>query len=283
MLCQAWELRAGKSAACPTPWDRYREGAGEWWKETMMAKRAAARGTRGSLPTRVCCGTGHLQLHITGGKDLDLTRGWQTQITQVTDIYMYISPRRSARPLPLEAKPAGFPRERGHTGEGREQMCSTSSTWALGHSATTTVLYQQPGTVLLGVSHLGAVTPPAEVCWEAGTQGRCTLTFTEERWQRSPFQSLQSTQQEGSTKEDLPRSETPQQPLWDHIPTRPAMSPTVRWDQEGWGQGRPGTVSMGTQRSLWFGGNLGGSWSHLLACSLYKYLLRGQDIKSTVQ
>lgn len=51
----------------------------------------------------------------------------------------------------------------------------------------------------------------------------------------------------------------------------------------GQGQGRPGTVSMGAQGSLRFGGNLGGSWSHLLACSLYKYLLRGQDIKSTVQ
>lgn len=77
--------------------------------------------------------------------------------------YIYISPRRSARPFPLEAKPAGFPRERGRTGAGREQMCSTSSTWALGCSATTTVLYQRPGTVLLEVSHLGAVNPPAEV------------------------------------------------------------------------------------------------------------------------
>lgn len=88
VLCQAWELRAGKSAACPSPSDRYREGAGERWKETMMAKRAAAREVRGSFLTRVCCGTGYLQLHVTGGKDLDLTHGWQTQIGQV--IYIYI-------------------------------------------------------------------------------------------------------------------------------------------------------------------------------------------------
>lgn len=59
--------------------------------------------------------------------------------------------------------PAGFPRQRGHTGAGREQMCSTSSTWALGHRATTALLYQPAGTVLLGISHLGAVNPPAEV------------------------------------------------------------------------------------------------------------------------
>lgn len=180
--------------------------------------------------------------------------------------------------------PAGFPRQRGHTGAGREQMCSTSSTWALGHRATTALLYQPAGTVLLGISHLGAVNPPAEVDWGAGTQGRCSLMFTEERWQLSPSQSpVQSTEQDASTKQDLPRSETPQQPLWDHIPARPAMSPTAHWDQEGWGWGRPGIVSLGARGSLRFGGNLGGSWSHLLACSLYKYLLRGQDIKSTVQ
>lgn len=55
-----------------------------------MAKRAAAHGTRGSLLTCVCCGTGYLQLHFTGGKDLHLTHGWQTQITQVMYIYVYI-------------------------------------------------------------------------------------------------------------------------------------------------------------------------------------------------
>lgn len=251
-----------------------------------MAKRAAAHETRGSFLTRVCCGTGYLQLHVTGGKELNLTHGWQTQISQVLYIYiyMYTSPWRSARPFPLEAKPAGFPREQGRTRAEREQMCSTSSTWALGHSVTTTVLYQRPGTVLLSISHLRAVHPPAEVDWRAGTWRRCTLTFTEERRQLSPSPSpVQSTEQEASTKKDLPRSETPLQPLWDHIPARPAMSPTVHWDQEGRGRDRPGTVSMGAQESLWFGGNLGGSWSHLLACSLYKYLLRGQNIKSTVQ
>lgn len=176
----------------------------------MMVKRATAREMRGSFLTRVCCGTGYLQLHVTGGKDLDLTHGWQTQIGQV----IYISPRRRARPFPLEAKPAGFPRQRGRTRAGREQMCSTSSTWALGHRATTTVLYQPARAVLLGVSHLGAVSPAAEVDGGAGTQGRCTLTFTEERWQLSPSQSpVQSTEQDASTKQDLPRSETPQQPL----------------------------------------------------------------------
>uniref|UniRef100_A0A663E437 Uncharacterized protein n=1 Tax=Aquila chrysaetos chrysaetos TaxID=223781 RepID=A0A663E437_AQUCH len=39
--------------------------------------------------------------------------------------------------------------------------------------------------------------------------------------------------------------------------------------------------SAGARGSLGFGDTLGGSWSHLLACSLYKYLLRGKDIKST--
>lgn len=117
-----------------------------------MAKRAAAREVRGSFLTRVCCGTGYLQLHVTGGKDLDLTHGWQTQIGQVIYIYIY-----------SQTIPAGFPRQRGHTGAGREQMCSTSSTWALGHRATTALLYQPAGTVLLGISHLGAVNPPAEV------------------------------------------------------------------------------------------------------------------------
>lgn len=209
---------------------------------------------------------------------------WLADTDQPSFIYMYTSPWRSARPFPLEAKPAGFPRERGRTRAEREQMCSTSSTWALGHSVTTTVLYQRPGTVLRSISHLRAVHPPAEVDWRAGTWRRCTLTFTEERRQLLPSPCpVQSTEQAASTKKDLPRSETPLQPLWDHIPARPAMSPTVHWDQEGRGRDRPGTVSMGAQESLWFGGNLGGSWSHLLACSLYKYLLRGQNIKSTVQ
>lgn len=45
--------------------------------------------------------------------------------------------------------------------EGREQKCSTSSTWALGHSATTAMLYQRPGKVLLGVSHLGGCKSPS--------------------------------------------------------------------------------------------------------------------------
>lgn len=87
-----------------------------------------------------------------------------------TDRPSYIYPCRDAwRPYPSEAKPACFPREGGRTGAGREQMCGASSTWALGNGATTTVLYQRPGMVLLGVSHLGAINPPVQVGWDAGT------------------------------------------------------------------------------------------------------------------
>lgn len=75
-------------------------------------------------------------------------------------IYMYISPQRSTRPFPLEEKPTGFPSEPGHTGAEREQMCSTSSTWALGHHHCA---LQQPRIVLLSISHLRAAHPPAEV------------------------------------------------------------------------------------------------------------------------
>lgn len=260
--------------------ERASDGKKQWWQKEPRFPR------RGDRSWHACAVAPAISSYTLQGEksSIWLMAGRQGSDKFYIYIYMYISPRRSARLFPLEAKPTGFPRQRGRTGVEREQMCSTSSTWALGHSATTTVLYQRPGTVLMSFSHLRAVHPLAEVDWEAGTQGRCTLTFIEERWQLSPSPShVQSTEQEASTKKDLPRSETPQQALWDHIPTRPAMSPTLHWDQEGRGWDRPGTVSMGAQESLWFGGNLGGSWSHLLACSLYKYLLRGQDIKPTVQ
>lgn len=79
-------------------------------------------------------------------------------------ISIYLSPCGDApRPCPLEAKPVCFPREGGHTGVGREQTRGSSSTRALGDGATTTVLCQWPGMVLLGVSHLKAMNPPVQV------------------------------------------------------------------------------------------------------------------------
>lgn len=111
------------------------DGKKQWWQKEP---RLTERGDRSWHACAVAPAISSYTLQ--GKKDLNLTHGWQTQIGQV----IYISPRRSARPFPLEAKPAGFPRERGRTGAGREQMCSTSSTWALGCSATTTVLYQRP-------------------------------------------------------------------------------------------------------------------------------------------
>lgn len=69
----------------------------------MMAKRAAAHKTRGSFLTRVCCGTGYVQLHVTGGKGLDLTHGWQTQIVQIIDIDIYI-PMKKCKTVPIGGK-----------------------------------------------------------------------------------------------------------------------------------------------------------------------------------
>lgn len=71
----------------------------------MMAKRAAVPETRGSFLTRVCCGTGYLQLHVTGGKELDLTHGWQTGIRQVLYIYIYVHiPTKKRETVPIGGK-----------------------------------------------------------------------------------------------------------------------------------------------------------------------------------
>lgn len=187
MLCQAWELRAGKSAACPTNSDRYREGAGRVMERNNDGKKSRGSHNPGIVPdTRV---PWHRLSPATRYRGIrSRSDSWLAD----TDRPSYIYPCGDAgRRCPLEAKPACFPREGGRAGAGREQMCGASSTWALGHGATATMLCQRPGTVLLGVSHLGAINPPVRVGWGVETQQEVHPGShpSKERWQLSPSQS----------------------------------------------------------------------------------------------
>lgn len=119
VLCQAWELRAGKSAACPTPSDGYQEGAGEQWKGTMMAKRPAVPKTRGILAdTRVPWHRLSPATRYRGDKtSIGLTAGRRASSKL---LQREIRPHGGARrACPSKAKPARFPREGGRGGLGQ--------------------------------------------------------------------------------------------------------------------------------------------------------------------
>lgn len=219
------------------------------------------------------------QLHVTGGWDLDVTPGWQILIVQVT----YPSHEEVQRPYPSEAEPAGFPREGGHEGSRCAWLAAP-----LGDDATTTMLCQRPRTVLLGVSHLqalstwvqagdsGEVHPSSYVCWGPPSREMAALPLPIS----CAIHGARGLHQLGLAKR------------WD-TPSLPHCHQTcdVTHSRTKPGQGRdkadlglapvllPSMRAWDTQ----FGDILGGSWARLLACSCSKYLLKGKDIKSTVQ
>lgn len=176
-------------------------------------------------------------------------------------------------------------------------MCGTSSTWVVGGGATTTVLCQQPRTVLLGVSHPQGYKSPSR----GGMGGRDKGRSAPQKLPAAPQKKVGSSPPPNLLcnpwSKRSPPTRTCQEvrhrvsPCANPVATRPAMSPAAdqNRDTKPKGRGRPRVGSHvvthcgGTGGQLRFGDILGGSWSHLLACSLYKYLSRGKDIKSTVQ
>lgn len=158
MLCQTSGLASLQLTRLPQiaiRKEQTSDGKKQWWqKEPQFTKP-------GDCSWHVCAMAPAISGYTLKGEKILI---WLIMAGSYRLPKLYIYPHRATqRPYPSEAKPACIPRAGGRAGVGREQMCGSSSTWALGDSATTTVLCQPPGTVLLGVAHFGAISPPVQV------------------------------------------------------------------------------------------------------------------------
>lgn len=203
--------------------------------------------------------------------------------------------------------PVEMPRDRAHWRQsllafpGREaapeRAHGSSSTRALGDGATTIVLCQWPGMVLLGVSHLRAMNPPVQVghrekptpevtCAAHSSGGdppRREVAALPVAHTIHGGRGLHQLGLAQGARGHVSPCASPSPPDLQHRPPRTKTGTPNRRDEADLGLAPVLLPSAGARGSLPFGDILGGSWSHLLACSLYKYLLRGKDIKSTVQ